>query len=245
MNMQKRGIILLLLLTLYIAIVMISVCAALPSHITMVQVKSGYIQRVGTMADLNYPYKVLLDTSDSIMVQTQSGYPAVSTARHVGFSVACASPKIDCGGTCVDTDKDVNNCGSCSHSCGGNINAYCQDGECRCYGDLGYCGGTCVDSKFDNINCGKCGNICAGGRICRNGACVCPSPKIDCGGTCVDINSDDNNCGKCGKKCERSFGKICKNGACVCYPGTTPCYYGSKADDFTCMTPDVYRAHCD
>src|SRR6185436_11433450 len=31
--------------------------------------------------------------------------------------IMCPAPKVDCGGTCVDTQSDIDNCGMCSNPC--------------------------------------------------------------------------------------------------------------------------------
>ncbi|MEM9691563.1 MAG: hypothetical protein AAGA56_03395 [Myxococcota bacterium] len=45
-----------------------------------------------------------------------------------GTGLVCASPEINCGGTCVDTDTDPFHCGGCGVQCATGI---CTDGDCE------------------------------------------------------------------------------------------------------------------
>jgi hypothetical protein len=82
-----------------------------------------------------------------------------------------------CANLCVNTQTDVNNCGTCAHSCGGmGGSAYCQAGMCVCNPDAGLslCGTSCVDTLTDPSNCGTCGHICqasGGTGTCAGGIC--------------------------------------------------------------------------
>ncbi|MFO0617608.1 MAG: protein kinase [Polyangiaceae bacterium] len=74
-----------------------------------------------------------------------------------------------CDGTCRDTVRDPNNCGSCGHLCKGD--EYCSGACLKCTGpNLARCNGSCVDLRF-NPNCGRCGRICASGTMCVEGEC--------------------------------------------------------------------------
>jgi hypothetical protein len=57
--------------------------------------------------------------------------PASSTSSNSGASAPCPAPAyiMRCGGQCIDTHQDFNNCGSCGHRCmsGGR----CDEGFCR------------------------------------------------------------------------------------------------------------------
>ena len=93
-----------------------------------------------------------------------------------------------CGGTCVDSQTDPSNCGSCGAHCSGAET--CAGGRCGfdtctlalqgdpCHlpaseewdtGDC--CGASCVDITTDSANCGGCNLPCATGTTCTNGAC--------------------------------------------------------------------------
>ena len=65
-----------------------------------------------------------------------------------------------CGGVCVDTSSDGNNCGAC-----GNV----------CSMVLTCCNGGCVDLNNDVNNCGTCGGHCfipiIGDPTCEGGVC--------------------------------------------------------------------------
>ena len=83
-------------------------------------------------------------------------------------SGACSCASV-CGGTCVDTQRDPQNCGGCGHACTAN-GAVCSDGQCACPGDQTVCGSSCIDTATDPNNCGGCGAVCNG--ACSNGRCV-------------------------------------------------------------------------
>src|SRR5438094_23939 len=135
-----------------------------------------------------------------------------------------------CGGMCVDTKTDANNCGKCGTAC--PMGATCVQGSCQCAMSQTKCGSTCVDTKTDTNNCGKCGTSCGGdgGMImgggtwgCAMGSCtiMCPSPKVECSGACVDTKSDNDNCGMCGNACV-AMTEQCMQGMC-CKTGQTIC----------------------
>jgi hypothetical protein len=84
--------------------------------------------------------------------------------------VPCGAPLTDCGGQCVDTRSDSNNCGHCGNACPPLIN--CISGTCACPGTQIACAGACVDTTSDPNNCGACGVVCAS---CANGACSASS----------------------------------------------------------------------
>jgi hypothetical protein len=79
-------------------------------------------------------------------------------------------------GTCVDTQSDPQNCGTCGNACG--IDQHCDGGVCVC--DLGFtecAAGTCVDLDNDDSNCGACGNQCdVVHDTCRSGFCQPRTP---------------------------------------------------------------------
>jgi hypothetical protein len=81
----------------------------------------------------------------------------------------CDDDEERCGNTCVDTDEDANNCGSCGKVCGNQQE--CNGGKCECTGDLTLCSSACVNTDTDAQNCGSCGKKCSSGQTCRDGAC--------------------------------------------------------------------------
>jgi len=121
----------------------------------------------------------------------------------------CPSGQTDCGGKCVDTKTDPNNCGVCGTKCRSGL---CVNGLC-CPPGAGKCGNsccsqtccsnTCVDTQHDKNNCGSCGNVCPSGDTCKNGKCVtvgCPAPCITLSnGTCARPCSTSADC-TCGSQ---------------------------------------------
>lgn len=85
----------------------------------------------------------------------------------------CVGAQVACGGVCVDTRSDVQNCGGCGIACTGAES--CSDGVC-CGALSDICDGTCVDLTTDPRHCGACGLACPQGTECSLGACVTPLP---------------------------------------------------------------------
>jgi hypothetical protein len=155
----------------------------------------------------------------------------------------CASGQC-CGGTCVDTTSDPNNCGACSESC--PTNGRCIVGTCECLeNNQIICGAQCVDPQSDPNNCGGCGVPCNLAQSCVNGTCLCTDPTIcpcadgmtNCNGTCTDTSSDAANCGGCGTACPT--GQVCTDGMCgSCPSGQTDC-------GGSCTDTQTDPANCD
>lgn len=124
----------------------------------------------------------------------------------------CSKGKTRCGGTCVDLNRDPQNCGGCNNACGAVRTC---------------CTGACIDTNADPTNCGACGHLCAENEQCLNGTCQrCPPGESVCTDAtgfqfCADLSSDQN-CGACGRACPQD--ETCQAGgggvgvACVC-PG--------------------------
>ena len=149
-------------------------------------------------------------------------------------------PLTDCGGTCVDTDSDITNCGGCGNVCPAPVggSATCIMGACGTdCGDLTDCGGVCLDLENDVDNCGACGNVCpdpsGGSAVCSAGTCGndC-GPLTDCGGVCIDTNWDANNCGGCGNVCA---GPVNGSGICVSGGCDVDCDLGYVYDGTECI----------
>ena len=142
------------------------------------------------------------------------------------------SPLTSCGGVCVNTALDINNCGGCGVVCpppvGGE--ATCTAGVCGCdCGGKTNCSNVCTDTSADPKNCGACGRVCTdpigGTALCASGECVddCGSLAV-CGRTCADLQSSLENCGGCGNVCPpppNYATAVCQAGGCdfVCNAG--------------------------
>jgi hypothetical protein len=138
-----------------------------------------------------------------------------------GTACPIASQK-RCGTNCVDTTKDLANCGNCGVKCAANM--YCAASKCNsaCTSPLKLCGQFCVDLTSDHDNCGKCGMGCASDQDCINSACIkhCPLGLTVCDPDCVDLTSDYNHCGDCSTQC--GMNETCVGGQC-CGIGQTAC----------------------
>lgn len=127
-----------------------------------------------------------------------------------------------CGTTCVDTTKDLSNCGACGAKC--KATQYCSTGKCSdaCTSPSKLCGQFCVDTTTDHDNCGACGKGCQANQECVAGMCVikCAQGLSVCDMTCVDKTSDDMYCGDCSTAC--GMNEHCTGSTC-CPLGTTAC----------------------
>jgi hypothetical protein len=151
-----------------------------------------------------------------------------------GSSYSCvsgcppATPKL-CGGTCVDTASNPNDCATCGNACPGVTHGQptCASSACgfACNSGFTPCGGACVDTTSDPANCNGCGLACTGGKQCVSSACQCPAGTNFCGGSCVADGP-----AACGPSCA------------VCSPpaNATPTCSGSTCG-FTC-TQSGYSA---
>ncbi len=152
--------------------------------------------------------------------------------RMCNASGACVCTSgTDCGGACVDTMTDPNNCGSCGTRCRGSTR-FCVGGTCTAG-----CTPDCTGRSCGSDGCsGSCG-ACPMGQSCNtSGACVCPMGTTDCGGTCVDTATDPASCGACGTAC--GMGESCVAGSCttMCVPDCTGKACGSDGCGGSCGT---------
>ena len=97
-------------------------------------------------------------TSGQIFYQTQvtntSNVPVtVDLAPGPPGCNPCSEGETQCGGECVDTFSDPNNCGSCGHQC--SEGESCSEGYCSLFCDdngLTPCEGQCVNTLTDSNN---------------------------------------------------------------------------------------------
>ncbi|SCV67899.1 BQ2448_5510 [Microbotryum intermedium] len=159
------------------------------------------------------------------------------TSCNSGFAMTTTGASVFSSGTttcaAVDTQTDVNNCGSVGTKCVAGPNAAstsCVAGKCQstCVAGFGWDPTTsvCRSTTNDVNNCGSIGTVCSipnGTPACVAGSCVplsCNSGYYNVNGTCtqLDFKTDINNCGTLGNVCPTSFlfgtGVTCVNGVC-------------------------------
>jgi hypothetical protein len=97
--------------------------------------------------------------------------PGTSGAAGSGAPV-CPPYQAMCGGNCIPTSVDPDNCGGCGKACSGN--QVCSAGQCdsQCLPGLTACENSCVDLGNDSAHCGDCETVCEDGKGCANGRCV-------------------------------------------------------------------------
>ena len=147
----------------------------------------------------------------------------------------CDNQDNDCNGIIddgVDTQADLNNCGTCGNVCPNRPNStrVCNNGTCGISCNTGFrnCDGNASNGCEVNVftstaNCGTCGNVCPpranATPVCNNGTCgfTCNSGFDDCNnnasdGCEVNLMTDENNCGSCRHLCPGFLN--CLNGIC-------------------------------
>jgi hypothetical protein len=187
---------------------------------------------------------------DATTVRDAGAATTDATTEASADALPCTPPLQDCGGMCVDTSDDPNNCGTCGAVCSGGLQ--CVKGLCAhsCPVGLTWCGTSCVNVQTDNANCGACDAGCASGFACTNGVCV-----SDCGdsgmvicvndagvGHCVDLQQDSANCGQCGYTCTSGF--ACWESQCLCecsFDGFVNC---APPGQCICVNPLIDNSHC-
>ena len=177
--------------------------------------------------------------------KTCSGSSALCNSGSCG--TGCGTGLTDCGGTCVATATDVNNCGGCGAKCTppANATATCSAGGCGfiCNGGWASCGTTqCFQNGNDPTHCcsgGGCNSACTncpgpgsgtGSATCSAGSCginCSPPTSGKCGNSCYNFQTDKNHCGSCATKCvdPPNGSNECSNGACklTCNSGYHAC----------------------
>lgn len=169
---------------------------------------------------------------------------------HPDTGGGCGAGQMSCSGTCISTDTDARNCGSCGHACtasqtctGGTCVAICTEGTmpglCTITDAMGHSMPMCVDMAIDAFNCGMCGTHCTGDAECVRGVCTCLGGQTSCGGHCVDTNTDPNNCGACIATCGGAGG-VCAGGHCTaCGGGLSICGTPPR-----CVDTHTSTLHC-
>jgi len=128
-------------------------------------------------------------TASTTSSTTTTGTSATTgtSSSSTGGTTGCSAQQLNCGGTCVDSRTDPDNCGGCGVSCDGDAGLACSAGVCSssCLTPLVVCDRACVDRGSDSANCGTCGNVCPANQGCVDGACK-PALSFDAGaGSCI------------------------------------------------------------
>jgi hypothetical protein len=143
----------------------------------------------------------------------------------------CCGTLTCCGGFCLATDSDENNCGACGNECPAGEG--CDDGRCCtregnacgetaecCFGGTltTCCDGACIDTFRDGSNCGGCGTACPSGDICFNGECC-----LDIGAAC--LVADNRCCGnrQCKPTDQQGNGQCCLPQGAFCFASAECC----------------------
>ncbi|MBW2463085.1 MAG: hypothetical protein JRH11_15655 [Deltaproteobacteria bacterium] len=159
---------------------------------------------------------------------------------------SCSSGLTSCGGGCVNTRTDLDNCGTCGNRCA--LDESCSSGSCEtmisCGDGESDCGDGCIDVQADNANCGTCGRACGPDEMCMAGSCAaasCTTGETRCGAACVDTMTDDANCGACDAACDD--GESCEDGTCsdACPAPRMICGSGAEA---VCADLNTDMANC-
>jgi hypothetical protein len=162
-----------------------------------------------------------------------------------GSSSTCPAGLMACNNTCVNTQTDSNDCGSCGSAC--TSGQTCSAGVCVAQSSGNQCtsaancpapSNSCQQSTCTAGTCGTInsavGTACTGssqsGTCDGSGNCVasCPLGQTTCNNTCVNTQTDSNNCGSCGNACALVSNGVnsCNAGACeisTCNPGFANC----------------------
>lgn len=128
--------------------------------------------------DVGAPTDAPLEVATDARPDSAPAEAGSDAASEAGPDVMCSAPRTACGGACVDTSSDMENCGGCGERC---TLLECVDGMCRC-GPPGVvfdlCSrpdGTeyCTSLRSADYDCGACGRRCPGDRPhCVDAMCV-------------------------------------------------------------------------
>ena len=168
-----------------------------------------------------------------LIAGTFGGILALSGIGTAFAKKKCAPGLTNCGGKCVDTTKDPNNCGMCGIVCRSGL---CVNGLCCAVGAINCNNSCCLGTCMNGTTCCPTGQACGStccpvGQVCLNGTTCCPAQQV-CGTTC----------------CPQ--GQTCQNGMCVkptcpdnnctgCAPFNTP-----PCIDFTCFCYQTTDNNC-
>jgi hypothetical protein len=193
-------------------------------------------------------------TCPSGQVCAITGSGSSATVGCISTSCPSTFPNQCPNGGCVNTAKDILNCGSCGNVC--PPGASCNNGTCTCGSGLTFCrppnapGGTrgvCTDTNVDPMNCGGCAgtvqlsaqstqltftNVCTaanGTPFCSNGVCksACDADKPStCGG-----GQHAGFSPGIGSVCPPSFSQCQGANANICCPHGYACGDGGPGSD--------------
>ena len=136
--------------------------------------------------------------------------PDAGTPAPGPITATCCFGAVECGGSCIDTKNDANNCGGCGLRCAADMR--CSGGSCApCAAAQTQCPDQCADLQSDPFNCGACGKVCAGSQSCVAGTCG-ECDGTTCSNVCVELKTDPSNCGACGNVCAAD--QCCNAGTC-------------------------------
>ena len=150
----------------------------------------------------------------SVLGSSVDGYSGGDPSSPDG-AAPCPATSTVCGGLCVDTATNAQNCGACGTAC--KTGEACTGGQCviACPGGQVACGGLCFELSNDLQHCGSCTTQCKAGEVCGNGQCTtnCPSGQNNCSGSCADFQTDPKHCGDCATACGAT--EECVAGKCL------------------------------
>jgi hypothetical protein len=231
-----------------------------------------------------------VDASSDSPVEAQEGNPdstagdsasktdtgATDGATHADASTDGGSDAATCNGTlcgssCVDTQTNAQNCGTCGNDCAmlphvaSATGVTCSSGICSIPAtscEMGYAHCTsnpqdgCETSLSSSQSCGTCTTVCSGntslcqlsGSVDAGGTYGCVSscsgstPDL-CGATCTNTQTDPQNCNMCGSACPVVTG----GGNATCNAGV--CGVSCQSGEHQCGTTtmcalDTDTSHC-
>ncbi|MFH1434525.1 MAG: hypothetical protein ABIJ56_02295 [Pseudomonadota bacterium] len=152
----------------------IAVAAAVPAALAL-----GACSEAGSIGDVGFDFE-LPDTIDGLELDAVTDPPVDN---------GCPEGETLCGGECVDTMSDPDNCGVCGLPCAeGQV---CSGGLCssECAGGLVDCYGSCVNTAGDPDHCGDCDTICPDPPNAE-GTCVGGECSFNCLPGWSDVNGN-------------------------------------------------------